>query len=104
MSKLVEVARVARIPSEGGITVQLGDLPVALFNVNGRMLAIDGACIRCSAMLGSGRVEGHEVICPGCGWRYDLATGHLREVPKLRLDTYEVEVVGPRVMIRDPFG
>jgi nitrite reductase/ring-hydroxylating ferredoxin subunit len=104
VSKLVEVARVARIPSEGGITVQLGDLAIAVFNLKGRMLAIDGACIRCGSMLGSGLVEGHEVICRGCGWRYDLATGQLREVPKLRLDTYEVEVIGLRVMIRSPFG
>lgn len=86
------------------MTVQLDRLTIAVFNVRGRIFAVDGACIRCASLLGSGTVDGQEVICPGCGWRYDVTTGHLPAIPKLRIDTFDVEVVGSRVMIRNPFA
>ena len=84
------------------MTVQLDDLTIALFNVRGRIFAIDAPCIRCSSLLSVGSVEGYEVVCAGCGWRYNVTTGRLPAVPKLRVDTFEVEVIGSRVMVRNP--
>ena len=100
--KFVEVG-LDQIPLNGGLNVRLHDLNIALFNVSGRIFAVEGDCIRCASLLASGAVDGLEVTCPGCGWPYDVTTGHVRHVPKLRIDTYTVEVAGARVMVLDPF-
>ena len=102
MATLVEVARVADIAPHCALTVQVDEFAIALFNIDGRILAVDAACIRCASLLASGRHEGHDVICAGCGWRYDLTTGRLPAIPKLRIDTFEVEFIGSRVLIRKP--
>jgi len=103
VAKLVEVAHADHIPTEGGVTVQLGEVTLALFKVNGRLFAVDGACIRCAAQLASSTVDGTEVTCAKCGWRYDVTTGRMPEIPRLRIDTFRVEKVGSRVMVWDPF-
>ena len=101
MSKLVQVAHVADIPLPRGLTVRVNDQTRALFNVGGRIVAVDGACIRCASLLARGIVVGNEVTCDGCGWQYDVTTGRMPAIPKLRIDTFEVEVIGTRVMVRD---
>lgn len=100
----MHVARVGDIPEERGLTVHVGACTVALFNVRGRMVAIDGVCIRCASLLASGTLEGDEVACAGCGWRYDVVTGRLPAIPRLHVDTFEVVTVGANVMIRNPFA
>jgi nitrite reductase/ring-hydroxylating ferredoxin subunit len=104
VSKLAHVADVADIPQQRGLTVKIDALTLALFNLGGRIVAVDGACIRCASLLASGTVTDNEVICAGCGWRYDVTTGRMATVPKLRIDTFEVKVVGARVMIRNPYA
>jgi nitrite reductase/ring-hydroxylating ferredoxin subunit len=103
VAQLVEVARVGQIPLQRGLNVKLGEYDVAVFNVNGNIFAVDGACIRCASLLALGTVEGVEVVCPGCGWRYDVTTGRLPAIPQLRIDTFAVEVVGSSVMVWNPF-
>ena len=68
----------------------MADGVLTLFRVNGRLVAIDDACIRCSASLAGGRRVGCKVVCPACGWRYDLLSGEVSGVPLLRTCTYEV--------------
>jgi nitrite reductase/ring-hydroxylating ferredoxin subunit len=104
VAKLVDVCRVDQIPPNGGLTVRLQDFNVALFMVQGEILAVDGDCIRCASLLTRGIVDGAHVTCSTCGWRYDLRTGGLPGIPKLRLDTFAVEVVDSRVMVRNPFA
>jgi nitrite reductase/ring-hydroxylating ferredoxin subunit len=104
LAKLVEVALVDHIPAEGGLSVKLDDLTLAVFSLNGRLFAIDGACIRCASPLASGKVHGDEVACDTCGWRYDVTTGRMPEIPKLRIDTFRVERVGSRIMVWNPFA
>jgi nitrite reductase/ring-hydroxylating ferredoxin subunit len=104
VSKLVQVADVADIPLQRGLTVTIDALTVALFNVGGGIVAVDGACIRCASLLASGTVTGNEVTCSGCAWRYDITTGRMATVPGLRIDTFEVKVIGDRVMMVDPYA
>jgi nitrite reductase/ring-hydroxylating ferredoxin subunit len=104
VNKLVDVARVDDIPAAGGLTVHVDTFTIALFKVDRRVYAIDGACIRCASLLASGTLEAHEVACARCGWRYDVTTGRLPAIPKLRVDTFEVEVIGTRVVVRNPLA
>jgi nitrite reductase/ring-hydroxylating ferredoxin subunit len=97
--RFVEVATPDR-PQVGAATVaRISDVAIALFNVGGRILAINDHCIRCGASLASGVVAGTNVSCSSCGWRYDLATGRLTALPALRADTFEVRIVDSRLLV-----
>lgn len=73
--------------------------PIALFDLDGRIVAIDGLCARCGASLAGGRQDGRHVVCGGCGWRYDLATGAVTGLPALRLDRFAVRIEGDEVLV-----
>lgn len=97
--RFVEVATPNR-PRVGAATVaRISDVAIALFNVDGRILAIDDHCIRCGASLASGVIAEASVSCSSCGWRYDLATGRLTALPALRADTFEVKIVDSRLLV-----
>jgi len=70
----------------------MADGVLTLFRVNGRLVAIDDTCIRCSASLASGHRRASKVTCRGCGWCYDLLSGEVSGVPQLRTATYEVRI------------
>ena len=72
---------------------------VAIFAVAEALFAIDDACIRCGTSLGVGCVQRAIVTCTGCGWRYDIRTGQVKNVPALRAHVYDVSIVDGRVMV-----
>jgi nitrite reductase/ring-hydroxylating ferredoxin subunit len=43
--------------------VRAADNAVAIFNVDGKLFAIDDWCLRCGASLASGALRGRRVIC-----------------------------------------
>lgn len=84
------------------VVVDAGSARIALFSVDGRMHALEDACLRCTAPLSSGVVTQGSVACPKCGWRYDLATGTSEQVPALSVYTFTVRVEAARVLIEWP--
>jgi nitrite reductase/ring-hydroxylating ferredoxin subunit len=99
----LHVARLSDLPAGTGLAVRLDDRPVALFHVDGEVFALDDACARCGESLALGALEGRDVECVGCGWRYDVATGAACAVPNLRLDTFAVQTNGAIVSIANAF-
>ena len=99
---LVKVARVDQIVAGKGTAVRLEGHPVALFNVDGRVHAIDDTCARCGASLASGVLAGTDLRCPECGWHYDVDTGCVAGVPGLRIDTFAASVEGADVLLATP--
>jgi nitrite reductase/ring-hydroxylating ferredoxin subunit len=75
---------------------------VALFNVGGSIYAIDDFCMRCGGSLAAGTLSGTLVACSGCDWEYDVVTGSVTGIPALRIDTFEVRVAGPDVLVPTP--
>lgn len=104
MERFVDVARLPDIPLGTGLAVEVARNRVALFHIDGEVFAIDNTCIRCSAALAVGTVDGHDVECPQCSWRYDVVTGSTRAVPKLRLETFVVRMRGATVMLQSDSG
>jgi 3-phenylpropionate/trans-cinnamate dioxygenase ferredoxin component len=70
-----------------------GDTPIALFNVDGEIYAIDDTCSHQEASLSAGWLEGHTVECPVHASRFDLRTGRPDGPPaKQSVRTYPVTV------------
>jgi len=71
---------------------------VLVANVDGTFYAMDGLCSDAGGNLAFGRLDGHTVICPRHGARFDLRTGEVISQPVIGggtakdLRSYRVEV------------
>jgi 3-phenylpropionate/trans-cinnamate dioxygenase ferredoxin subunit len=63
----VRSAEVTRVPSEAG--------PIAIFNLEGELLAVQDTCSHEDASLADGFLEGHVIECPLHGGQFDLRSG-----------------------------
>ena len=95
------VCRRQDIPADRGWPVRVGDLSIAVFEVNGRPVAVENQCRHVGNPIDDGVVERGCVICPWHGWRYDLRTGEhvtfFGRRPGLR--TFPVRTDGEDVLV-----
>ena len=98
---LVSFAPLARIPPGTALARTIDGFTIALFNVGGSLHALDDACLRCSASIAAATPEGSRVSC-ACGFGYDLATGAVRGVERLRTGRYDASIVGDDICVMIP--
>ncbi len=97
--EFVRVASEGDLPEGEGRMVDVGDTEVALFNVGGRLYAMDNICLHRRGPLGEGTLEGTVVTCPLHGWQYDVRTGvHLLN-EELKVDIYPLKVEDGEVYV-----
>lgn len=96
----VKVAKVGAIAPGKAIRVEIGDEPIAIFNVDGDLYAIGDTCSHEEASLSEGDVYGTCVECPLHGAEFDLKTGRPRTLPAVvPVPTYAVKVEGDDVLV-----
>ncbi|TAK59954.1 MAG: non-heme iron oxygenase ferredoxin subunit [Dehalococcoidia bacterium] len=100
MGEFVSVAKVSETPA-GTISVhEVGDLRIALCNVNGRFYAIDDVCTHDGGPLDQGELQGQLVECPRHGAKFDVTDGRAVVLPAVRpVKTYAVQVDGDDVRV-----
>jgi nitrite reductase/ring-hydroxylating ferredoxin subunit len=99
MAEFVEVARLDQLAPGQGMTVTVRGMPVALFNVDGTVYAMDDACLHAGVSLGTGELRGNIVRCRAHGWRYDVTTGHTMHDPEYGVTRYPVQVVEGTILV-----
>jgi len=104
MSDFIKVATVDEIPVNEGKLVEVDDVRVALFNLNGEIYAIEDVCTHDGGPLVEGEiVNGCQVICPRHGARFDIRTGKALSFPAFEpTSTYAVRIEGQDVWIESP--
>lgn len=71
----------------------IGDLTIAVFNLDGDFFATDDTCTHGFASLSEGYIEDGIVECPWHGGSFDIRTGAPREDPcRIPLRVYAVTV------------
>ena len=100
MGELVTVAKASET-SAGTISVhEVGELRIALCNVNGRFYAIDDVCTHDGGSLDQGELQGQLVECPRHGAKFDVTDGRAVVLPAvLPVKTYAVQVDGDDVRV-----
>ena len=79
-------------PNEMEVWVEI-EPPLAVFNVEGVLYAIDDTCTHAKASLSDGDVEGCMVECPFHMAQFDLRTGRPRSLPASKpVRTHAVEI------------
>jgi 3-phenylpropionate/trans-cinnamate dioxygenase ferredoxin subunit len=101
---IVDVAREEDIAPGGAVRVEVGGVPVALFNVDGELLAIGDTCSHEDYSLAEGEVgDDCAVECALHGARFDLRTGAALCLPAtLPVDMFPVWVEDGVVKIEVP--
>ena len=95
----------ADIPDEGTLAGRVGDEPVLLSRLGGRLYAVGGTCTHYGAALAGGRAEGGVVRCSLHHACFDLRTGEALRAPAFApLDRYAVEEAGALVFVRPTIG
>jgi nitrite reductase/ring-hydroxylating ferredoxin subunit len=100
----VAVAGAEALPPGAAVSLRLGpDNEVAVFNVDGELYAVDGACPHRGGPLAEGVVRDGIVTCPLHWFRFDVRTGeHVGNDPRLRLTCYPMRVAGGVVEVLVP--
>lgn len=76
-------ARIVSIP---------GGEEIALFNIDGKILALTNECPHDGGPLGEGYIEDCKVTCPWHGWEFNIATGACTNVEGEEAKRYDIEV------------
>jgi nitrite reductase/ring-hydroxylating ferredoxin subunit len=74
-------------------------VPVALFNVEGTVYAIDDIGLHAGVALGTGELRGNIVRRRAHGWWYDVTTGYTTNEPDCRVTCYPVQVVERTILV-----
>ena len=100
----VAVATLQQVPQGAAHLVEIDDVRVALFNLQGTLYAIEDTCTHDGGPLVEGTlVNEHEVKCPRHGARFDVRTGAALSFPAIRpTRSLAVRVEGDQIFVELP--
>lgn len=99
MSDFVAVADADSVREGESLVVQVGREEVALFRVNGEVIALRNFCPHRGGPIGEGLIEGDTVTCPWHDWPFEISTGVCRINPGARIQKYPVRINGDKVEV-----
>jgi 3-phenylpropionate/trans-cinnamate dioxygenase ferredoxin subunit len=98
---MILVCPINDLPPGAALRVE-ADPPIAVFNADGELYAVDDTCTHQDASLADGWLEGCQVECPLHASCFDLRTGKPSGPPAKRaLRTYPVRVVDGMIQLDD---
>ena len=88
----ITVAKATDLESGTCQSVELRDVGLALFNIDGTIYALDNTCPHAGGPLGEGTLSGNQIACPWHGWKFDVPTGTCLKNPSesWKVTSYEV--------------
>lgn len=99
MGTFVKVAQANEIAPGQGKTVEADGREIAIFNVGGKLHAIDNSCKHRGGSLGEGELDGSVVTCPLHAWTYDVTNGECFDDPDCGVVTYPVKIEGGDILV-----
>lgn len=99
MADFVEVARAEQLPPGTGTCFTVAGRTIAVFNVDGSIYAINDPCLHKGASLGTGKLEGKVVTCRAHGWRFDITTGNMMNVPGYGVASYPAKLADGKILV-----
>ena len=95
----VEVVPLAELPPGTGSVFTVSEKSVAVFNVGGKICAMDDTCPHAGASLGMGRLEGNIVTCLKHRMKFDVTNGCFAGTPDAAVESYPAKVVDGTIMV-----
>ena len=102
MSDWMEVARQGEMSPGSYRVVDVDDVLIAVFNIDGEYYAIEDVCTHDGATLTGGPVEGDEIVCPRHGARFCIKNGAALTSPAYEdVATFPVRIHAGKIQVRD---
>ena len=98
----VTVAQAADIPPGHAARIEIDEVPIAIFNVEGRLHCVDDTCTHQEASLSEGDLdlERCAIECPLHGSAFDLRTGDPITLPAVEpVRVHRVEVADGMIRV-----
>lgn len=96
----IEICDAAEISPGEGVRVEVGDEPIALWNIEGSYYATQDSCTHEETSLAEGDLWGDVVECPLHGAQFDVTNGEVLSLPAVvPLKTYPVKVENGKLYI-----
>lgn len=101
MSDFVPVAKLADLPPQGKLTVEIDGRFVVLFRIDGQVSCIDDVCTHDGGTLGDGELENFSIACPRHGAKFDVRNGQALTMPATEATiAHDVKVDGEQIFVR----
>ena len=102
--EFITVANLADLNPGMCRSVELKDIGLALFNVDGEIFALDNTCPHAGGPLGEGTLEQEIVTCPWHGWKFNVRNGQRLKNPSQgwTVQRYEVRVIDGAIQVLIP--
>jgi nitrite reductase (NADH) small subunit len=99
VAEFIKVASISELEVGSCKTVEVNGKVIALFNVGGKVFALDNTCLHQGGPLGEGLLEGEIVTCPWHFWEFNVRTGEKVGDPSVRVATYPVQIEGDGIKV-----
>ena len=87
-----KIANLDEIPIGGSKLVMVDDIPIALFNINGKIIAWDNRCPHRGASLSDGIISEKTIQCKYHLWEFDISNSCSVANRKIKIKTFSVSV------------
>jgi 3-phenylpropionate/trans-cinnamate dioxygenase ferredoxin subunit len=103
MTEFVKVANAADIEDGQRVLVEVDDVIVAIFKVDGEFYCIEDVCTHDGGPVAEGALDGFEIECPRHGALFDIRDGRALTMPAVvPVPTYQVKVEGDEIFVELP--
>ena len=96
---MIKVAKFSEIPEGGSKLVMVNDIPIALFNLKGKIHAWDNRCPHRGGSLADGNISNKIIQCKFHLWEFDVDTACAVANSVLKVKTFEVKIKEGSVFI-----
>lgn len=102
MGEWVDVAPAKDFQPGTSRRLDVDDVAIAVFNLDGEYYAVEDLCTHDYSPLEGGEVQGEEIICPRHGARFNIKSGEALTAPAYEpLTTFPVRVENGMVQVMD---
>jgi 3-phenylpropionate/trans-cinnamate dioxygenase ferredoxin subunit len=100
MAEWIDVASISELPAGGRKVVDSEIGPIAVFNLDGEIFAIEDVCTHDGGELASGDCKGNQIICPRHGSRFCIKTGKVLTPPALEdIETFPTRIEDETIQV-----
>ena len=96
----VTIAKVSDIPEGEARVAEHDGKRLAVCKVDGTIYVVDDTCTHDDGPLGAGTLEGHAIVCPRHGAKFDVRNGAVLQMPAaFPVRAYKSRVVGDDIQV-----
>lgn len=89
---MIKVCHIDELPEKSAKVIMVKDIPVAVFNVGGKIFAWDNRCPHRGASLGDGYITDKTVQCKFHLWEFDIKKECTVANDAIKLKSFPLEI------------